>query len=110
MVQALLARREQFHQARMVSNLQPLNPIYEHAIRTLSHAFATRGAAPSAALHMATGEIYALMQRQALMMSFEDVFRALMLFVLVISPIVLLLKRGPAARRSGAEAIGEAIG
>ncbi|MDA8351220.1 MAG: DHA2 family efflux MFS transporter permease subunit [Pseudomonadota bacterium] len=110
MVQALLARREQFHQVRMVSGLQPLNPIYEHAVRTLSHAFATRGAAPAAAVHMAIGEIYAMMQRQALMMSFEDVFRALMLFVLVISPILLLLKRGPTEHRSGAEAAGEAIG
>ena len=110
MVQALLARREQFHQARMVSGLQPLNPIYEHAVRTLSHAFAVRGAAPAAALHMATGEIYALMQRQALMMSFEDVFRALMLFVLIISPTLLLLKRGPATHRGAAGAVGEVIG
>ena len=110
MVQALFARREQFHQARMVSALQPLNPLYEHALRTLAHAFATRGAAAGAALHMATAEIYALMQRQALMMSFADVFRALMLFVLVVSPLLLLLKGGPTEHRGGPAAAGEAIG
>ncbi len=110
MVQALFARRQQFHQARMVSALQPLNPIYEHTVRTLSHAFAARGAAPAASLHMAIAEIYAMMQRQALMMSFADVFRALMLFVLVISPILLLLKSGPTEHRSGAETMGEALG
>ena len=108
MVQALLARREQFHQARMVSGLQPLNPVFEHALHTLAGAFSTHGAAPAAALHMATGEIYALMQRQALMMSFEDVFWALMLFVLVISPILLLLKRGPTD--GGPEHAGEVAG
>jgi hypothetical protein len=90
--------------------LQPLNPIYEHAVRTLSHAFVTRGASPAASLQMATAEIYAMMQRQALMMSFADVFRALMLFVLIISPILLLLKPGPNAHRGGAAAMGEALG
>ncbi|MGC8522080.1 MAG: DHA2 family efflux MFS transporter permease subunit [Steroidobacteraceae bacterium] len=110
MVQALFARREQFHQARMVGALQPLNPIYENARQTLAHALATHGAAPSAALHIATAELYALMQRQALMLSFEDVFRALMLFVLLISPLLLLLRPGPTGRRGGREALGEAIG
>lgn len=94
----------------MVSRLQPLNPIYNHAVHALSHAFVNRGAAPSAAGRMATGEIFALMHRQALMMSFADVFHALMLFVLIISPVLLLLKAAPAKHQSGAAAMGEAIG
>ena len=110
MVQALLARREQFHQVRMVSALQRLNPIYEHTVGTLAHVLVTRGVAPTAARHVAVGEIYALMQRQVLMMSFADVFRALLLFTLVISPIVLLLKSGASEHRSGAAAAGEVIG
>ncbi len=93
MVQALLARREQFHQARLVSRLQPLNPPYEHAVHVLTRLFAARGASPAAASHMAVGQIYAFMQRQVLMMSFDDVFWALMVFVVVISPVLLLLKR-----------------
>ncbi len=110
MVQALLARREQFHQVRMVSGLQRLNPVYEHTVGVLAHVLVTRGVAPAAARHVAVGEIYALMQRQVLMMSFADVFRALLLFTLVISPIVLLLKRGASEHRSGAAAAGEVIG
>ena len=95
MVQALLARREQFHQARLVSRLQPLNAAYVHAVHVLTRMFASRGAAPAAASRMAVGQIYALMQRQALMMSFDDVFWALMIFVVVIWPLLMLLKRPP---------------
>ena len=109
MVQALFARREQFHQARMVSRLQPLNPVFEHAVRSLAQAFMVHGVSAAAATHMAIGQIYALMRRQALMMSFADVFRALMLFVLAISPMLLLLKRGPTDQRRGAEPAGEIV-
>ena len=109
MVQALLVRREQFHQARLVSRLQPLNPVYERTVHMLSHALANRGVSPVVAVRMATGEIYALMQRQALMMSFDDVFWALMLFVLAISPILLLLKHGPAEHGHTAPQTSEAV-
>lgn len=93
MVQALLARREQFHQARLVSQLQPLNVPYQHTVQMLTQHLIDLGAAPAAAAHMAVAHIYAAMQRQVLMMSFDDVFWALMIFVIVISPVLLLLKR-----------------
>ncbi len=98
MVQALLARREQFHQARLVSRLQPLNPLYTHAVQGMARLLETHGAAPAAATRMAVGTLYSLMERQATMMAFDDVFWALMVFVLVIFPVVLMLKHGPAER------------
>jgi DHA2 family multidrug resistance protein len=111
MVQALLARREQFHQERLVSGLQPLNAPYEHAVHVLTRLFLSRGAAPAAAAHMAVGQIYAWMHRQAMMMSFDDVFRALMIFVIVISPLLLLLRPPPAhhGRRAAAAADAEPV-
>ncbi len=106
MVQALLARREQFHQARLVSRLQPLNAAYMHTVHVLTRMFIDRGAAPAAAAHMAVGHIYAVMRRQVLMMSFNDVFWALMIFVIAISPMLLLLRRPP-AHHGAAEDAGE---
>ena len=108
MVQALLARREQFHQARLVSHLQPLNPIYQRAVNGMAHLLATRGASPAAASHAAVATLYQMMQRQALMMAFDDVFWALMLFVVIVFPIVLLLKRGPADHGRGTGHASEA--
>jgi MFS transporter, DHA2 family, multidrug resistance protein len=95
LVQALLARREQFHQARLVAGLQPLNPVYAHGIRSLTQTLTARGAPPAAASRMAVGALYQMVQRQADMMAFNDVFWALAVFIVVILPIVFLLKRTP---------------
>ena len=105
LVQALLARRLQFHQARLVAGLQPLNPVYAHGIHSLSQALVARGAPPAAAARMALGVLYQAVQRQASMMAFIDVFWALALFIAVILPIVFLLRRTPLER--GHSARGE---
>ncbi|HXS19953.1 MAG TPA: DHA2 family efflux MFS transporter permease subunit [Steroidobacteraceae bacterium] len=109
LVQALLARREQFHQARLVAGLQPLNPLYAHGVRSLTQTLIARGAPPAAAARMAIGTLYQTVQRQASMMAFNDVFWALMLFIVVILPIVFLLKRTPLEREHsrGAEATAQ---
>jgi DHA2 family multidrug resistance protein len=98
MVQALLARREQFHQARLVARLQPLDPAYAHRIQSLASALVARGAPPAAASHMAVGALYRILRRQADMMAFNDLFWALMIFIIVILPMVLLLKHVPLER------------
>ena len=108
MVQALLARREQFHTERLVSRLQPLNPAYQHALHGMTRLFESHGASHAAATHMAIATLYRTMQRQVLMLSFNDVFWALMVFVVAIFPVVLLLKRGP-TDHGAAESVEVAI-
>ncbi|HXS21734.1 MAG TPA: DHA2 family efflux MFS transporter permease subunit [Steroidobacteraceae bacterium] len=98
LVQALLARRQQFHQARLIAGLQPLNPVYVHGVHSLAQALTARGAAPAAASRMAMGALYQIVQRQADMMAFIDIFWALTLFIVIILPIVFLLKRTPLER------------
>jgi MFS transporter, DHA2 family, multidrug resistance protein len=95
LVQALLARREQFHQSRLVAGLQPLNPVYEHSIRSLTRTLTARGAPPAAAARMAIASLYQIVQRQADMMAFNDVFWVLTIFVALTLPTILLLKRAP---------------
>jgi MFS transporter, DHA2 family, multidrug resistance protein len=95
LVQALLARREQFHQARLVAGLQPLNPVYEHGIHSLTQMLAARGAPPAAASRMAIGTLYRIVQRQANMMAFNDVFWVLAAFIVITLPTIFLLKRAP---------------
>jgi DHA2 family multidrug resistance protein len=95
LVQALLARRQQFHQARLIAGLQPLNPVYAHSVHSLAQALTARGAPPAAASHMAMGAIYQMVLRQANMMAFNDVFWAMTVFIIVVLPIVFLLRRTP---------------
>ncbi|HZT01941.1 MAG TPA: DHA2 family efflux MFS transporter permease subunit [Steroidobacteraceae bacterium] len=98
LVQALLARRQQFHQTRLIAGLQPLNPVYAHGVHALTHTLIARGAPPAAASRMAVGTLYQIVQRQANMMAFNDAFWALMLFIIVILPILFLMKRTPLER------------
>lgn len=98
LVQALLARRQQFHQARLIAGLQPLNPVYVHGVHSLAQALRARGAPPAAASRMAVGALYQIVQRQADMLAFIDIFWALTLFIAIILPIVFLLKRTPLDR------------
>ncbi|MFI4885287.1 MAG: DHA2 family efflux MFS transporter permease subunit [Steroidobacterales bacterium] len=95
LVQALLARREQFHQARLVTRLQPLNPAYVHGIHSLTSTLVARGAPPAAAAHVAVGALYQMVRRQAAMMAFDDLFWALMVFTVVVLPMIFLLKHVP---------------
>jgi len=95
LVQALLARREQFHQARLVAGLQPLNPVYEHGVRSIARTLMARGASPVAASRMAVGTLYQIVRRQADMMAFNDVFWVLTIFVALTLPTILLLRRAP---------------
>ncbi|MGH8297056.1 MAG: DHA2 family efflux MFS transporter permease subunit, partial [Steroidobacteraceae bacterium] len=95
LVQALLARREQFHQVRLVAGLQPLNPVYAHSVRSLAQTLTARGAPPAAASRMAVGTLYQAMLRQAHMLAFNDVFWVLTIFILVSLPTIFLLKHAP---------------
>ncbi|HWF98867.1 MAG TPA: DHA2 family efflux MFS transporter permease subunit [Steroidobacteraceae bacterium] len=95
LVQALLARRQQFHQARLVLGLQPLNPVYAHGIHALTRTLTARGAPPAAASRMAIGALYRIVQRQADMMAFNDVFWVLAIFIVLTLPTIFLLKRAP---------------
>lgn len=106
LVQALLTRRQQFHQARLVAGLQPFNPVYVHGIHSLAKALIARGAPPVAATHMAMGALYQIVQRQADMMAYNDVFWAMTVFIVAILPIVFLLRPTPLEHRhaSGGEA------
>jgi DHA2 family multidrug resistance protein len=108
LVQALLARREQFHQVRLVAGLQPLNPVYVHGVDSIARTLTARGIPAAAASRMAVGTVYQIAQRQADMMAFNDVFWALTVFVVLTLPTIFLLKRAPlqhAHARGGAPAV-----
>ena len=99
-VQALLARREQFHQLRLIAGLQPLNPAYARAVSSLTHALVSRGASPATAPRIALEKIYEMVQRQAHMMAFIDVFKALTIFIVIVFPTLFFLKQAPLAAAS----------
>jgi DHA2 family multidrug resistance protein len=93
--QAMILRQQQFHQSRIVEGLNPLNPNYVVGLGQANTMAQGGGGSPDTGL----GIIYQQVQQQAGMLSFIDVYWALMWFVIVVTCMTLLLK--PAAGGEG---------
>ena len=100
----LIARRRQFHQARLVENLTPLNSTYQSSLEGAKQVFMSQGADALHAAAQAQQLVYGMVQRQALLLSFLEDFRFLALTFLAVIPLMLLMKRiRPAQDRDIAE-------
>ncbi len=91
-VQILLAQRQQFHQARLVEGLNPLNPNYTAGLDRLTHGLVGGGQSAVAASGEAAATLYGIVQRQAAMLSFIDVFYVLMVVVLAAIPLLFFMQ------------------
>jgi DHA2 family multidrug resistance protein len=96
-----LARRSQFHQSRLTENMSPDSPAYQSAVHNLTQYFAQSGP-PATARGHAIGYIAQLIDGQAALMAYIDIFFSWAIFAAVLVPITLLLiKRvNPAAARA----------
>ncbi len=100
-VQTLLAQREQFHQARIVETLDPLNPNYRQGLGQITHDFAGIGSgAPMAGL----SDLYNAVRTQAAMLSYIDVFQVLMIVVFACLPLLLLMQGSQGQSQAGGAA------
>jgi MFS transporter, DHA2 family, multidrug resistance protein len=80
-----LARGAQAHQVHLVDRFTPLDPAFAGAQQALTQQLGDPAAA--------TGVLYGLMQKQAMMLSFVDDFRLLGILIVVVTPLVFLLRR-----------------
>jgi DHA2 family multidrug resistance protein len=104
-IQALLAQRQQFHQARYVETLNPLNPNFNNAVQSLANNLASQGVPPEQSTTAAMAQIYRQLVRQTMMLSYIEAFHAMMIIIFAALPLVLLLRRpktrGPAHMEVG---------
>ncbi len=99
--QAWLGVEAQVRQSRLIEHLNPLAPNYAAGLTRVEDALRGAGVAAAAATQAAHGELYRIAGRQAAMLAYLDVFRALMVYTLCAIPLVLLLK-APAKGRAAA--------
>ncbi len=90
--QAWLSVESQVRQSRLVEHLNPLAPNYPTGVANIENALKGAGMAAAQATRAAQGELYQIVVRQATMLGYLDVFRALMVYTLCAIPIVFLLK------------------
>jgi DHA2 family multidrug resistance protein len=92
-VQTMLVRRAQAHQAQYVEGLNPLNPSYAHGMQRITHALMGRGLSQAEATKAGAAELYRMLEQQANMLSYVDVFHVLMLIVFAALPLVFLMRK-----------------
>lgn len=94
----LLARRQQFHQSRLIEHLLPGQPFPSGLLHEFTQFFLLKGADPTTASRRAFGALYGIVQQQAAMLSFVEAFKIMGVLFLVMIPMAFLLK-DPKRRR-----------
>jgi MFS transporter, DHA2 family, multidrug resistance protein len=95
----VLTRRAQFHQSRLVEQLQPLNPAYTDYTH---HLGAALGVPPGGMTVLAS--VYQQALEQATLLSYLDGFKILGVIFLALIPLLLLVKPGKGGVASAAAA------
>ncbi len=97
----LLARRTQFHIARLVPNVNPYNPLFQERLAEGNQFFLGRSPLPPAEVpHLTLAAIYHQLQQQAMVMSYLDIFRVMAVVLICFIPLIPIL-RGKIRKQPG---------
>jgi MFS transporter, DHA2 family, multidrug resistance protein len=100
-VTTMLDRRTQFHMARLTEHTNELSAAYRNMLNGIQLRLVSAGSTAAHASAQAHAMVYGTIQRQAAMLSFLDNFKMLGVVFLVITPILVLMKK-PKMRGGGA--------
>ncbi|HWZ96804.1 MAG TPA: DHA2 family efflux MFS transporter permease subunit [Candidatus Dormibacteraeota bacterium] len=92
-VTTMLERKTQAHTARLIEHVNPFSLAYRKIEASFTAAFSSGGSTGPSAGAKATGMVYGIVQRQAAMLSFVDIYKFLGVVFLIVLPVLLLLKR-----------------
>jgi len=98
----MLARHQQAHVNMLGAHVDPFSPTARAFFEHLRGAFLAGGSDLATATEQARRALFGIVQRQAAVMSFNDVFRLLALCFLALLPLVLLMQKPRAGRRGSA--------
>src|SRR6266481_5429590 len=93
LVTTLIARRSQFHQARLVGYARPDNPNFQNAANGLAQRITNSGVSPHDAQVVAIARIYQNLQAQAASLAYIDVFMVLAVGAAIMFCLSFALKK-----------------
>jgi DHA2 family multidrug resistance protein len=93
LVTTLIARRSQFHQARLVQNVRVDNPNFVNSANGLAQHLATSGVGKHEAQITAYARIYQSLQDQAASLAYVDTFKVLAVGAVIMFLLAFVLKR-----------------
>jgi DHA2 family multidrug resistance protein len=89
----VLTQRTQFHQSRLVENTVPSSPAFQSTMQHLTQYFTAHGSSPAEANGQAMGLIGQLVNTQATILAYIDVFHVCAIAAALMIPLVLILVR-----------------
>jgi MFS transporter, DHA2 family, multidrug resistance protein len=92
MTQTVVQQREQFHNSRLIENIDPSGQQYQNALREVTQYFVNAGSSASEAAGRATAWIGQTVGQQAQVLAYIDAFWLLSVICFASIPIVLLLR------------------
>ena len=92
-VTTLIARRSQFHQARLVEHARPDNPNFQNTVNGLTERFAHSGLGAIEAHNRAYAQIYRNLQNQAASLAYIDTFMVLCVGAAIMFCLSIVLKK-----------------
>jgi len=92
-VTTLLARREQFHQSRLASNLVASNAQLQQTQHLTAAYLTLHGASSTVSMPQSLGLVYRSLLQQASLLSYIDLFHLMGWFFIFVAPLVLLMRR-----------------
>lgn len=98
-VTTLLAQRTQFHHARLVEHLSPLNPGFAIRLNQIASAIQMKLGAYVDAERMAQGLVYRRMYREAAALSYNDAFHVQFILFLCLTALIVIIKKPPIGKR-----------
>jgi DHA2 family multidrug resistance protein len=95
----LLSRHRQEHTSALGSRVDAYNPQVRALLEQMRAGFVARGADAVTAAQQARVALFARLQREAMMLSFTDIFRWLAFLFVAMVPLLLLM-RNPRSRKA----------
>jgi MFS transporter, DHA2 family, multidrug resistance protein len=93
MVETMQVRKAQMHINILGKHVNPANPQARQTIAGLRALFMSQGKDAATATRQAYGAVWGIVQQQAAMLAYNDVFRFLALMFLVMLPLIFLMRK-----------------
>ncbi len=91
--QTMLSRGRQRHTNILGAHVSAFDPLTQERLRQLQATFAAKGADPATAMQRAQGTLWMAVQRQASILTFNDIFRLMGFLMVFFVPVCYLMRR-----------------
>ncbi len=88
-----LTTRSAFHEARLNVHLNPFDPQAIHRLHSLTHLFIGKGFDRTTARSKALHVIHGIIEKQAMLLTYNDIFYLIAIFFLICIPLLVLFIR-----------------